>query len=159
MTERTALYRLFAADGELLYVGITNDTATRWSYHARQKAWWVDVANRTVEWHEGRPAAARAEAIAIRAERPRWNVIQPNEDGKFAPVGSGRPATGRTPKRNIRVADDLWEAAKVEAAAEGRPLTDVILGNLHRYVNRRRRERGAAGGESRPFEESDNTPK
>jgi predicted HicB family RNase H-like nuclease len=52
-----------------------------------------------------------------------------------------RPATGKTPLRNIRVPDDLWQAAKDEAAAEGRSLTDVILGDLHRYVTRRQRER------------------
>lgn len=57
-----------------------------------------------------------------------------------------RPATGKTPLRNIRVPDDLWQAAKDEAAAEGRSLTDVILGDLHRYVTRRRRERGVADG-------------
>jgi hypothetical protein len=57
-----------------------------------------------------------------------------------------RPATGKTPLRNIRVPDDLWEAAKEEAAAEGRTLTDVILRDLHRYVTRRRRERGTADG-------------
>lgn len=59
-----------------------------------------------------------------------------------------RPATGKTPLRNIRVPEELWEAAKVEAAAEGRTLTDVILGDLHRYVTRRHRERGVADGPS-----------
>ena len=58
-----------------------------------------------------------------------------------------RPATGKTPIRGIRVPDDLWAAAKEEAAAEGRSLTDVILGDLHRYVTRRRRERGTHDGE------------
>lgn len=52
-----------------------------------------------------------------------------------------RPATGETPIRNIRVPDELWQAAKEEARQEGRSLTDVILGDLHRYVSRRRRER------------------
>lgn len=54
-----------------------------------------------------------------------------------------RPATGKTPLRNIRVPDELWDAAKKEAAAEGRSLTDVILGDLHRYVTRRQRERAS----------------
>lgn len=58
-----------------------------------------------------------------------------------------RPATGKTPLRNIRVSDDLWTAAKEEAALEGRTLTDVIVSDLHRYVNRRRRERGALDGD------------
>lgn len=55
-----------------------------------------------------------------------------------------RPATGKTPLRNVRVPDELWSAAMEEAKAEDRTLTDVIVGDLHRYVNRRRRERGAA---------------
>lgn len=70
-----------------------------------------------------------------------------------------RPATGKTPLRNIRVPDELWEAAKVEAKEEGRSLTDVIVSDLHRYVNRRRRERGALEGESQHSQESDNHPK
>jgi hypothetical protein len=59
-----------------------------------------------------------------------------------------RPKTGETPSHNIRVPKELWEAAKTEAKVEGRTITDVILGDLHRYVTRRRRERGAADGES-----------
>lgn len=54
-----------------------------------------------------------------------------------------RPATGKTPLRNVRVPDELWSAAMTEAKEEGRSLTDVIVSDLHRYVNRRRRERGA----------------
>ncbi|MFG2412261.1 hypothetical protein [Streptomyces goshikiensis] len=55
--------------------------------------------------------------------------------------------------------DDLWSAAMAEAKAEGRSLTDVIVGDLHRYVNRRRRERGALDGELQRLEESDNRAK
>jgi hypothetical protein len=46
-----------------------------------------------------------------------------------------RPATGKTPLRNIRVPNALWDAAKDKAAAEGRTLTDVLLAFLHRYVS------------------------
>lgn len=69
-----------------------------------------------------------------------------------------RPATGKTPLRNVRVPDELWNAAMVEAKEEGRSLTDVIVSDLHRYVNRRRRERDALDGEPRPSGESDNHP-
>jgi len=55
-----------------------------------------------------------------------------------------RPATGETPKHNVRVPKELWDAAKEEAKAEGRTITDVINAALHQYVTRRRRERGAA---------------
>ena len=43
-----------------------------------------------------------------------------------------RPATGKTPLRNIRVPDELWHAAMKEAKEEGRSLTDVIVSDLHR---------------------------
>ena len=45
-----------------------------------------------------------------------------------------RPATGLTPVRNIRVADNLWRAAQAKAKREGRTLTDVITAYLRRYV-------------------------
>lgn len=44
-----------------------------------------------------------------------------------------RPATGKTPVRNLRVADDIWLPALAKAVAEGRTLTDVIEGCLRRY--------------------------
>lgn len=49
----------------------------------------------------------------------------------------GRPATGKTPVRNVRVPDGLWAAAKAKAQAEGRTITDVIVAALHRYVSSR----------------------
>ncbi|MGW6008645.1 hypothetical protein [Streptomyces sp. NPDC055210] len=52
-------------------------------------------------------------------------------------MGMGRPATGKTPVRNVRVPDGLWNAAKSKAAAEGRTITDVIVSALHRYVSGR----------------------
>ncbi|MFE9936350.1 hypothetical protein [Streptomyces hirsutus] len=52
-----------------------------------------------------------------------------------------RPATGKTPNRNVRVPDALWEAAKERAASEGRTVTDVIVSALHRYVSAPRAER------------------
>jgi hypothetical protein len=70
-----------------------------------------------------------------------------------------RPATGKTKLRNIRVPDELWSAAMREAKEEGRSLTDVIVSDLHRYVNRRRRERGTLDDESQHSGESDNHPK
>jgi hypothetical protein len=56
-----------------------------------------------------------------------------------------RPATGETPKHNVRVPKELWDAAMAEAKMEGRTITDVINSDLHRYVTRRRRERGTVG--------------
>lgn len=148
VAERTALYRLFDEAGSLLYVGITNDPDVRWTYHARQKEWWPEVYRRTIEWKPTRAEAEAAEAEAIGSEAPRWNVIRPDSNGAMLHGRrGGRPATGKTPMRKFRTASELWSAAMAEAQAEGRTLTDVIVSDLHRYVNRRRRERGALDGE------------
>ena len=51
-----------------------------------------------------------------------------------------RPATGKTPSRNIRVEKELWQAALAKARAEGRTLTDVLVAYLRRYVSTPPRE-------------------
>jgi hypothetical protein len=47
----------------------------------------------------------------------------------------GRPKTGVTPVRNIRVAEELWRSAQAEAEARGETLTDAIVRALQRYVH------------------------
>ena len=49
--------------------------------------------------------------------------------------GVPRPATGKTPLRNLRVPDDVWQAAMAKARAEGRTLTDVLVAYLRRYIS------------------------
>lgn len=51
----------------------------------------------------------------------------------------GRPATGVTPKRNIRVGS-TWDEAAGIAAARGETMTAVIERALQRYVARHRHE-------------------
>jgi len=46
----------------------------------------------------------------------------------------GRPKTGVTPLRNVRVSDDLWRAAMAEAAERGETVTEVIIRALRRYA-------------------------
>lgn len=46
-----------------------------------------------------------------------------------------RPATGKTPVRNLRVPDRIWHAAQAKARAEGRTLTEVITAYLRRYIS------------------------
>ena len=55
-----------------------------------------------------------------------------------------RPATGKTPVRNLRVIDEVWRPALEKARAEGRTLTDVIVAYLRRYISTppRKREDG-----------------
>lgn len=73
----TALYRLYDASGQLLYVGVTANLRERFGQHASTKQWWGDVARRTVTWLETRDEALTAEAKAILTEAPRYNVKAP----------------------------------------------------------------------------------
>lgn len=45
-----------------------------------------------------------------------------------------KQSTGRTPVRNLRVADERWLPALAKAEAEGRTLTEVIDGFLGEYA-------------------------
>ncbi|MET7688013.1 GIY-YIG nuclease family protein [Streptomyces sp. NPDC005483] len=75
MPERTALYRLYDADGVLLYIGITNAPAQRWAHHARKHrtTWWPSVARKEIQWLTDRNTADRMETDAINSEKPLHN--------------------------------------------------------------------------------------
>lgn len=70
-----ALYRFFNATGDLLYVGITMNPASRWKSHRDEKPWWLEVTSITVEHHPDRASAEEAERQAIRSERPWYNLV------------------------------------------------------------------------------------
>jgi hypothetical protein len=74
MNRPHVVYRLFNADGELLYVGMTCDVEQRFTYHRAVKPWWPDVANQTFEQFPDRESAEQAEVAAIRSEVPRHNI-------------------------------------------------------------------------------------
>lgn len=71
----TAVYRLYARDGRLLYVGMTNNPDVRFDYHSLTKKWWHLVEKREVEWHHDRATARQYEAAAIKAEGPVHNAM------------------------------------------------------------------------------------
>jgi predicted GIY-YIG superfamily endonuclease len=68
------LYRFYSGDGQLLYIGITQDAEYRWRCHARDAAWWHLQARITVERYRTRAEAEDAEREAIKTERPLYNV-------------------------------------------------------------------------------------
>jgi hypothetical protein len=95
-----ALYRLYSADGALLWVGITHSLRERLAKHAEDKPWWAEVAHKTVAWCSSQREAERAEADAIRTEEPRYNI-------RHKPVPkpvrqSKRPLTGAERQRDWR---------------------------------------------------------
>ena len=76
MNERTAVYRLFAVDGQLLYVGMTHDPLQRFAVHRSERAWWPTVDRRKTRlvWFDSRAEAEAAETAAIRDESPLHNL-------------------------------------------------------------------------------------
>jgi hypothetical protein len=46
------------------------------------------------------------------------------------------PNAPKTPSRNVRVPDDLWQTAMAKALDRGETLSDVIRKALERYVAR-----------------------
>lgn len=100
----TALYRLYAADGSLLYVGITRHLPHRMYQHSREKRWWPEVARKTVEWHPARAMARAAETCAIRAENPRHNETPPRRQIAERPLL--QPEVRFAVSKFLRVASD-----------------------------------------------------
>lgn len=69
------LYRLFGADGELIYVGITTWVlGVRWQTHRRKRDWWSEIAYAWIECYPSGWIALIAEREAIMREGPRCNV-------------------------------------------------------------------------------------
>ncbi|MFH8867145.1 GIY-YIG nuclease family protein [Streptomyces griseus] len=111
---RTALYRLYNAEGKLLYIGISQNPDVRWGQHSTTKPWWGDVEERKVEWHETRPLAAAAEVASIEAEQPLWN-------SNHATRPTGDPdadALYEDHRRNLEEARALLPAVREQAAAD-----------------------------------------
>lgn len=72
--EPAAVYRLWNAHGELLYVGSAFDPDRRCKSH-QKKTWWPEVVRRTEEWHSSRGTAYVEELKAIAVERSKYNEM------------------------------------------------------------------------------------
>lgn len=66
------LYRMFGKRGGLLYIGKTTRPHLRFKSHAKEKAWWRQVARIELEHFED--GLSKAEVRAIKQERPRYNI-------------------------------------------------------------------------------------
>lgn len=152
-TARTALYRLYDTADVLLYVGITVDTGTRWWNHAREKNWWGQVARKDVTWFSDRESAEAAEATAIAAESPRYNVTH----STFRKRGDAR-SEYQSPydkPRRIRAPLEEWAGLGTAAKVMGTTRAQVLREFIRWYMRRPRAklpERPPAGpwSEERP---------
>lgn len=102
---RTAVYRLFDAAGALLYVGASCNPQSRIPSH-KDKPWWQEVADTSVEWFADRVNALRHEAAAIADESPRYNRDTPDPERVRAPRSHPKPRdlSGRTWPEAMRAA-------------------------------------------------------
>lgn len=98
----TMLYRLYDADGRLLYIGVTCNPQQRWDGHRGDKPWWPLVARKELTTYPDRSAALTAERDAIRTEKPLHNV-------------TGNP---RNRQAHAHLVLSTEQAAKVRALAE-----------------------------------------
>lgn len=118
--QRTAVYRLQAADHALLYVGISDCPWARFTQHAADKSWWPEVVHVSIEWHPARGLAEQAERDAIRNEQPRHNIRH-----AVTPEGQFALAVAVTAAERARVLqEDAW-AAILEARQAG--VLDTVL--------------------------------
>lgn len=80
------LYRLYNADSELLYVGITNNIHNRLRQHAQKAVWWGDVVHcASMIGFESRAELERAELEAIKSEEPWYNTVG-NDHRRMHPI-------------------------------------------------------------------------
>src|SRR5690348_12204641 len=87
----TSLYRHYARDGTLLYVGISLSWPARTRAHAHYSEWFAQVTRVEIELLPSREAALTAEREAIKAERPKFNVVH----NRQSPAGAAKPHRAR----------------------------------------------------------------
>lgn len=148
-SQPTSLYRLFDAEGSLLYVGITVHFLQRVQQHSVGQTWWEEVARIEVEHFADRLAAGAAEIHAINTESPRYNIKdvkipRTRRDASADPVvrdvhavdpttttkrGRGQPPKHPDLRRElvrVRLPGALLARLKATAASRGMTLTDVV---------------------------------
>lgn len=134
----TALYGLYDAAGELLYIGIGFVPETRWRAHAKT-AWGPLVTRREVQWFPDRRKARAEELRLIRSLQPPHNVAEtprklwmvqprplavPTRRPKALPAAAGNPEDvlvrlARQVRRSARARCrlEIWLAIEYEAGA------------------------------------------
>lgn len=75
---RYVVYRLWAADDSLLYIGSTGNWPLRMTQHQRHQPWWGQITRTALDYFPTREAAYAAERIAIQLEHPRHNKVHNN---------------------------------------------------------------------------------
>lgn len=127
--ERTALYRHWDEEGNLLYIGISLSAVARLSEHMANSSWAPDITKVTVEYYGNRRAALEAEQRAIETEAPAYNVVY---NRPCRPQSSDGPNDfpDRVYKRKRQIpdaiADDLVRDAIFQDGVAGVKWTEIV---------------------------------
>lgn len=84
----TYLYRIYTADHELLYIGITDNITRRLGDHSKQQPWWATAHHYQLDAHPTRFAAETAERQTIRDEHPQHNIVGYTPQPTVIPTGA-----------------------------------------------------------------------
>lgn len=134
MSDRTAVYRFYDADDQLLYVGVTSDLFVRWRYHQANSPWWDKHVRIEVVWRDSRREAEAEETAAVRTEGAIHNVQK----------------RGKTPLKSLRICEELWTEFGDAASAMGKTRSELFREFLSWWLRRpgaKLPQRPAATGE------------
>lgn len=137
----TALYRFFNAADQLLYVGITKDTAVRWAYHRQYAAstWWPLAVSRSVEWFDVRQEAVDAELREIRTQAPLYN-----SGGAPSRLREQAPGERLCPQTNTSRFYEATNGGFTPAGRRWRNMDEAVAETLCEDIAAGRLGRGAA---------------
>lgn len=99
------LYRFYAEDGALLYIGVTQCGDERFAAHRRTKAWWPEVSATTRQVYATRDEVLVAERHAIYREKPRHNIVHASTGRRLygdEPIPASEPLTAEGAARRTR---------------------------------------------------------
>jgi len=81
---KSILYRAYAANGRLLYVGVTYCWTARKSQHKKADKWFREMNRVEFCEHDSRHEAELAEYAAIKNESPMFNVVGVSRQHKLS---------------------------------------------------------------------------
>ena len=150
-----SVYRMYAEDGELIYVGFTKRGHQRQAEHLSKKSWAWEVVETQWEHFESENLALKREKAVIESENPKYNKVY---------RGTGEPARieyrlrseqyellksiyqsteslgseYRKVARNFELrieANEKITRYLLQAVRDGRPLDEPILKKIEKYLN------------------------
>jgi predicted GIY-YIG superfamily endonuclease len=143
-----AVYRLYDAADQLLYIGSSHQPGVRQQEH-RKKPWGAEIDRREDRWYRNRAVAYAEESAAIRAERPKYNIIA-NPAAQSRSLGAEVDEFEEV-QRVLDALDDVERIADPEARSRGQAQIMALIRERSASWNAERTglaQQMQAGGES-----------